>query len=143
MADLPPIPPTRDIVSIPDITQPMITHISKLLPGRKYSYTKSNSGIDRQYEGIFYKQTLDYQNPPQYVFNDVIYHGPNINLFLGSKTYGYGHYPTNFIEIPMLNVPPVIGTKYIEPVPRTRLPRGGKFKKTKRRRRRGRGTRKH
>jgi len=86
MANIPPTQPVRQTQSIPALNQPMTIHIDDLIPGRKYSYTTTTpTGLVYGYEGIFYKQILDHNNRPQYLFKDVYARGVN-NIYLGQKT---------------------------------------------------------
>lgn len=145
---------SRKELPIHEIGEPMKTNINDLIPNVKYLYKKiDNKGNVSNYEGIYIKQQPDInkKNHPIYFFDEVHYVDNNGKLFLGNHHYPLGQYPFDFVEIPISaqnhvsKIRPVIGTNYVEPVPRTRLPRGGKFKKTKRRnnKRGRRGTRKH
>lgn len=142
MANLPPIPPTREVKSIPALGQPI--HIDDLIPGRKYSYTKSYNGNVINHIGVFHSKNNN--NIQQYIFKNVYRIEPNMNMDLGQVTYATEPYPTNFVEIPNLDIQPIIGPNAIRPPPA--IP-GGRSRKTKNRKskkrtnRRRRGTRKH
>ena len=146
----PPVLHSRKEHPIPKIGQPMTTNIDDLKPGRKYSYKRVlNNGDVRNYEGIYKSQRYDNKNRPLYLFDEIHYVGDGINMYLGHNEYFSGNYPTDFVEIPKLTVESLKGTKRVEPVSRSRVPHGGKSRKTKNRKskkrtnKRRRGTRKH